>query len=848
MRRAPARLTLAAVAAVVSLAALAVALAPDAHAAPPVPAGEPATAGVYNPTLGVAGDGDASAIERNPASLGWLRSWSGVYLHSELDGSGTVGGRGDGFFFATPLPYLHNIMLGLGVQSIRPPASFPFGDEAKLSIAMALHLLPNVSLGWSYAHLWSSRAPVSAGIDTLDLAFATRLPLGALGQAALALVVHDVPGSLVGGVPLQRVYEPELAWRPFSSDRVEIAGGLRIGERRGDVDPRFRLWVAVHRGILLKADVEWKRDVDLDGVAENDIRAAVGVELNLPWMGASVFGLFGSDQGKVNGHGFTVSAHLSGERYASPWAGPLHLAKIELGPGLAGRKLIELLVRMRRLEHDPSTAGVVIVLGDVDGGWATAEELRAAMLRLRHAHKHVFLYQAESTTRGYYIASAAERIYQDPAGGMRLQGLSSTSMYFKGTGDKLGVRADFVKIGEFKSAPEQFTRENATEPARAQRDALLDDVYTNLTRGIAASRRVSEARARQWIDRGPYTAADALTAGLVDELRPGDEVEGAIAERLGRHLALRTLDTAPERGQTWIRPRVAIVVIDGDIVDGKSATIPFIDIKLSGMQTLVPAIERLREDTRVRAVVIRVDSPGGSSLGSDLIARSIERLKGVKPVVCSFGDTAASGGYFVAAPCERIFAAPSTLTGSIGIFTGKFDVSGLAAKLGVSTERYERGLHASIDSLWRPYTDEERALIMDKLRYFYGRFVDTVARGRGLSPSQVDAIGRGHIWSGRSAQARGLVDEFGSVADALAEAEKRAGLNPRELIDVTLDPPAPSLLGQLLSLLGIELREKEAPPLPLPREALELLRALPASLVLAPSTPQARLDAEIQIR
>src|SRR5581483_7561065 len=288
------------------------ALVASAHArAQPIPAGEPPTSGVYNPTVGVAGDGDASSIEKNPAGLGFLRSWSAVYLHSELDPNQLVGGRGDGFFAATPLPYLHSLMVGAGVQSIRPPISFPFGDEAKLSLSFAWRLLPSLSLGLSYAHLWSAKAPVAAGLDTLDLAMSLRLG----SQVALALVVRDVPGPSVNGIPLQRVYEPELAWRPFGRDVLEIAGGVRVGERRADVDPHFRRWVAPHRGMLLKCDLEWKRDVDLDGIAENDIRVAIGLEVNLERIGAGVYGLFGTDEGVTRGHGFTVAARVSGERY-----------------------------------------------------------------------------------------------------------------------------------------------------------------------------------------------------------------------------------------------------------------------------------------------------------------------------------------------------------------------------------------------------------------------------------------------------------------------------------------------------------------------------------------------------
>ncbi len=816
-----------------------------ARAQQPIPAGEPPTPGVYNPTIGVAGDADASSIEKNPAGLGFLKSWSGVYLHSELDPNSTVGGRGDGFFFASPLPYLRSLATGIAVQSIRPPTIFPYSNEAKLSLSLAWRPLPGVSFGLTYAHLWGEKAPTASGVDTLDLALSLRF--GA--WLAMAMVVRDVSAPVVNGLPLQRVYDPELALRPFGRDIVEIAAGMRIGERRADIDPHFRIWIKPHPGLILKTDLEWKRDVDLDGKDENDVRVAIGLEVNLEHFGASAYGLFGTDSGVVRGHGFTVAARVSGDRYPAIYRGPAHILKIEFGPGLAGRKMIELLVKLRRLERDPDAAGVIAVIGDVDGGWATAEELRAALLRLRHARKHVFAYLSESTSRGYYIASAAEHIYQDPAGGVRLIGLASTTMFFKGTEDKLGVKADFVKIGEYKSAPEAFTRTESSEPARAQREALVGDVYRTLVAGLASSRHVDEARAQQWIDRGPYTAEEAQRAGLVDELKSGDELVEAMQERMGRRLSLRELPTSPERGTTWSRPQVAVLVVDGDIVDGKSATIPFVDIKLSGMQTLIATITQLREDARVRAIVLRVDSPGGSALASDLIQRELERTRAVKPVVCSFGDTAASGGYFIAAPCERIFAAPSTLTGSIGIFSGKFDVTGLADKLGVNVERYERGAHASIESMWRPYTDEERGILLDKMRYFYGRFTAAVARGRGLTVEQVDALGRGHIWSGRAAQARGLVDEFGGVTDAIADAARRAGLDERELPEVVLAPEQPSLLGQLASLFGLQLEAKEPQiRLPLPSAAIELLHVLPASLVLEPSVPQARLDGIFSLR
>jgi protease-4 len=352
---------------------------------------------------------------------------------------------------------------------------------------------------------------------------------------------------------------------------------------------------------------------------------------------------------------------------------------------------------------------------------------------------------------------------------------------------------------------------------------------------------------RALIDRGPFTAADAMDAGLVDELRQSDQVEGAIAERLGRRLSLHAPPRSLEHELEWERPAVAVLFVDGDIVDGKSAYIPLLDMRLSGMQTLLPAIERARSDSRIKALVVRIDSPGGSALASDVLARELERTAEVKPVICSLGDIAASGGYFMAAPCQRIYAAPSTLTGSIGIFTGKFDVSGLAHKLGITFEAYERGLHAGIDSLWRPYSDEERSLILEKLRYFYGRFVAQVSRGRKLTPAQVDAVGRGHVWSGDAALGRGLVDEFGGLMDAIAEAKRRAGLAEDARVQLEALPDETTLLGELLGLIGLG-GSHESSDATLGRLLAPLVRGLPASLLLEPSVPQARLDFDISER
>ena len=827
--------------------------------ATPIPSGESPTVGVYNPTVGVSGDADASSMDRNPAQLGFLRSWSGVYLHSELDPSGIVGGRGDGFFFATPIPYLSSLSIGAGVQSIRPPSVFPYADEAKLSLAFAWRLVPSFSIGLNYSHLASDKGPVQIGIDTLDLALSVRL--GRLFSGGL--VVHDLPAPAVGGVPLQRVYEPEISVRPLGNQRLEIAAGARFGERRGDIDPHFRIWVSPAAGIWVKADIEWRRDVDLDGIDENDVRVGLGLQVDLEHLGFAGFGLFGRDEGNVRGHGFTLAARVSGERYPTVWKGPRHLEKLDISSKLSGRNLTHTLGRMRRLERESDVNGMVVVVGEVPGGWAVAEELRSAMLRLRRAGKHVYVYLSETDNRGYYVASAGERVFLDPAGGIRLTGLSQTVLFFKGTGDLLGVQADFVKIAEYKSAPEAYTRTESTGPARQQREAIRDDIYQNWVEGIASARHVTVDKVRAWVDAGPYTAQEAVDGGLVDELKYSDELEGAIGRALGQPVAIHDAPKSPERSGAWSKPKIAVVYIEGDIVDGKSREIPLLGMKLAGAETIVPAIIAARENDSIKAVVLRVSSPGGSALASDRIAHELELTRKIKPVICSMGDVAASGGYFVSAPCERIFAAPSTITGSIGIFSGKFDISGLAHKLGVSFEAYERGQHASIESMWRPYTDDERVLILQKLRYFYGRFVDAVARGRHMKADAVDAIARGHVWTGAAARVRGLVDEYGGIIDAIAEAKQRAGYEQDAAFDITELPKEPSLLGQLAGLFGIELSMKGGTMTQdgammqdgmtskdsiLPSMLQSLVGALPGSLIVEPSVPQTRLDESFDIK
>jgi protease-4 len=301
---------------------------------------------------------------------------------------------------------------------------------------------------------------------------------------------------------------------------------------------------------------------------------------------------------------------------------------------------------------------------------------------------------------------------------------------------------------------------------------------------------------------------------------------------------------ARDRPDRWSRPGIAVIYIEGDITDGKSQSIPIIGRDLAGGETLVAAVTAARNDPRVGAIILRIDSPGGSALASELVSREVFQTRGVKPVICSFGDLAASGGYFVAAGCDVIFAEPMTITGSIGIFYGKFDLSGLLKKFGVTTETYRRGKRSDLESMFRPYTDEERAVLLDKLRYMYGRFVGAVAEGRKLTKDQVDGLGRGHVYTGALAMPIKLVDRHGGLGDAIDEAKKRMGLALETKVQLIELPKGG---GGLLSLIGNLFTAKAKPQLQVTDLPVirDLVRGVPPSVLVKPDVPQARLPYEI---
>jgi protease-4 len=817
---------------------------------------EEPTDGVLLPATPLAGEQDARAVVINPGGLWWLDGQSlvaafGVTDHERADSSGP----GVGGFAGTSIGggVFPRLAVGAALEWLRPPGTLLLpdpGNSVRYTLAAALPLGRLGSFGMSWHH-WAGDGAMG-GVDSFDAGYAARI-----GNAIDAgAVVRDLNAPVVAGAPVQRRYELEVGWRPTGTDALSFSIGGQIGEVRGDVDGWLRGDVKLTRGVWLHAQLETRAlhvvdttpigTVDSD---DRDLRGVIGLEVSFGRQSVLGWGVGGLDR-EGDSVGDEAGGMVRWEQRPLPSVIPPEdrIERVEIG-ALGDHGLIGVVMRLRAIEHDPHVKAVVFAFEGAGGGTALLGELRAEILKVKASGKRTYAYMVAATGRDYWVATACDKIYVDPGGGIRLIGMAGTTIYFKGLFDQLGVNAQFEKIAEYKSAPETFTETGPTEPALRMRNELYDSIWSRMADDIAAGRGIDRAAVDQIVANGPYTAGDLMKdKRLVDAVGEPDAISAAIVKDLGAAYPVTGAPaTRPER---WQPPQIAVVYIEGDIVDGPSRSlpigVPFLGQEMAGSDTIIAAIQAARAAPRVKAIIIRIDSPGGSALASDLIAREIKKTRGVKPIICSMGDLAASGGYYVAAYCDRIIASPTTITGSIGIFTGKFDVSGLLEKLGVTSETFTRGPRADMESYFRPYTDEERQVLHEKLTYLYGRFTGAVAEGRAIDEKKVDEIGRGHVWSGAQALPIHLVDALGGFSDALDLAKARGGLAPDDVIQlVELPRPSSDLLSKLLQLAGLAQASASA-SVALPSWARAVTDALPASIVAEPDVPQARLDFNVE--
>lgn len=445
---------------------------------------------------------------------------------------------------------------------------------------------------------------------------------------------------------------------------------------------------------------------------------------------------------------------------------------------------LSVLSMLRWAREDARLRAVTVALVDLDAGWARIQELRRALLALRQAGKHVCVFLSEAGTREYYLASAADAIVLAPAGHLAITGLAAEAMFFKGALDKLGIQAQVSQAGQYKSAGELFTRESMSAPHREMLNGLLDDLYDQIIDGIATTRKKGKEDIRRLIDQGLFIAREALAEGLVDHIGYEDELPQLLEKQLGE---LHFIEAGPyrQRRSNELRRRllrahprkIAFVTVNGPIKRGETIDGPD-GPRAVGSDNFIRDVRQAKEDSGVSAVVVRVVSPGGSGLASDLMWRELRQTRESKPVIISMGDVAASGGYYLALGGDMVFAEEGTVTGSIGVIAGKAVLRDLYTTLGVGKEILTRGKRAALFSDYLAFAPAEQERVDFEIRAFYQDFVEKVAAGRALTVEAADASAQGRVWSGRQAWSRGLVDAMGGVEEALAEAKRRIGVSP----------------------------------------------------------------------
>jgi len=762
--------------------------------------------GVKVPGGAVAGDADGSSVELNPGQLGLLPGGSSALVVDVWGHDVRRPGRGGALMLGTPL--VLGTALGAGFQWLRPTLPGMPSDYQKLQLGLGLRLGRGAGFGVSWEHIFST------GLATTN-SFTFGLGARLSSMLAAGVVVRDV--GRPSGLP--REWDFEATLRPLATDRLEIAGGVRLLQGAETTAlPRARVSVRLARGLVIFGEADWPRyrvaEQQFSGemlTPPADWAALVGLTIEQERLGATLAGVGNWRAGGENsarlGPGGSFMLRSFSTRHL-PLSASSYVARVKVTDLEADRNFLALVVRLRQLGDDPAVAAVLLDIEEPDLGLGRIEELRALVADLRQ-RKPVLARLTQPDTRAYYLASACDRVFIDPVVGLYFGGFAQTVTFYKTALDRLGVQVDLVRIAEYKGAMEPFMMNGQSAPVAANRDTILDENFGRLLAGVAEGRSahgIDQAKVRVLVDRAVFSSVQAREAGLLDAVAEEDELKTVMAQTLG---PLRDADARPRDVGRWSPDRVAVVLVDGTLMDGEGGDFPFPSSEIAWSDRIIAALDEAAEDSSVRAVVLRVNSPGGSALASDRIARVLRRLRKMgKPVLASMGDVAASGGYYVAAPADEIFASPSTLTGSIGIFGFKVNVKGLLGHLGIASETYKRGAHADLLSVQHGWDDEERALIFGRMEQMYRRFLDTVAEGRtsrGVTAARADELGRGRVWTGSQAAGVGLVDRMGGVSAAIDEAARRGSVpvGPGGLPELVVLPrPVPSVLGALSHVPG----------------------------------------------
>jgi len=717
------------------------------------------------PSNSVAASDGALATFFNPAGVACRSDFELCYLRT-YDGSS----KGDDALFVAAAKS------GFGLEFIEMEDDISF---KRYTVTNATSLLDSLYLGTSYSWINASLADYGRS-NYRNYDNFSSWSMGLMfrrNNLSIGTVARDLNRPiLVGG----RTYDFGIALRPNTS-RITFSLDLRKIENTNGIEIRYGLDIRPMDFLTFRSGY-W-----------NDKNFDIRFGVNLGYMGLGAF------------HAFLPSKKLKTS------VGEFRISQLSR---TKSRRKIFLDIEMNEVDYllqivkdDPSVVGVLVRIGGSDVGVAQMQERRNLLKQLVDSGKEVICYGKICSTGAYLLASASSQIFFHPLGTLDLVGVRSEPMFLRPLMDKLGVHSDFERIGEYKSAIERFARSEMSEVYREQTNNLIDDIYNQIIQMIAEGRNWTPKRVEGLVDKGPFTAKQALENKLVDKLMYEDEIEELIGRRKSNLVKGNRYFGQAYHEYNWRIgvSKIAVIHAVGDMITGKSFANPFTGGVFMGSDTITGAIRSVREDHSIKAVVLRIDSGGGFVLAADEIWRELQLLKQVgKPLIVSMGDTAASGGYYIATLADQIIAEPSTVTGSIGVFTGRLNLKRLYDKIGIKKEIIKRGKNADFYSDYSDYSETHRQAMKASVEEIYDVFVAKVADGRGMTKEEVDQVARGRVWTGRQAHKIGLVDQLGGLDLALSVAREKAGLMGQQVELVSL-PRATWLYGLLNNVLSLDL-------------------------------------------
>ncbi|MEW6412679.1 MAG: signal peptide peptidase SppA [Candidatus Zixiibacteriota bacterium] len=620
-----------------------------------------------------------------------------------------------------------------------------------------------------------------------------------------AAVFSNLNRGKIDGVRTETEQRYSFAYRPLK-DEITLAVDMFLSTktRLSNADFVYQVEVTPLKGLYLNALIDDDRNFEI-GVRANLLQYFVGSRRQSDsdgnHKGSTVF--FGATSSRqpsiIEPKAKRLSVSLAGRPSENP---PRPII------GKKQTSFLTTLLSIYRAAEDPYVGEMVLALDRLALGFGQAQELREAVKFFRGKGKAVTCHISYPNNIAYYIGSACDRILIPPVSQLNLVGLRAELTFYGGTLEKIGVRADLLRIGDYKSGAEPYTQTAASEENRQQVNRLLDDLFDQFVSGIAEGRAITIDSVKKLIDNGPFTSAQALEYGLVDGLSYRDELNSGVLTKMPE-ISLRKYVSDTVINDIWgVKPAIAVVVAEGDVAFDGEGVIPFEAESDVTPRKMAGAFTRTRKDQTIKGIIFRINSPGGFALAGEDVYREVERAADDKPMVVSMANVAASGGYYIAMPAKYLFANPASITGSIGIYGGKADLSGLYEKIGMGKELFVRGRFAGMLTTMRPFTPEEREKYFSSMNAMYQHFLELVSDNRNMSVDSVDNLSRGRVWTGREALGNGLVDRAGGIKQAIDFTAERVGLKDYR-IEILPDKrpfiilPGISVLGDISRLLGL---------------------------------------------